>query len=85
MAAGLAVVISIVIGFIVRSSLIGKMSNIHSAMAAIDYLKKNTVKLKENRDTFLFMNVQRRPKGGNRRSSGGGHGGGGHGGGGGSF
>lgn len=85
MAAGLAVVISIVIGFIVRSSLIGKMSNIHSAMAAIDYLKKNTLKLKENRDTFLFMNVQRRPKGGNRRSSGGGHGGGGHGGGGGSF
>ena len=85
MAAGLAVVISIFIGVMVRSSLIGKMSNIHSAMAAIDYLKKNTVKLKENRDTFLFMNVQRRPKGGGNRRSGGGHGGGGHGGGGGSF
>ena len=85
MAAGLAVVISIFIGVMVRSSLIGSMSNIHSAQEAIDYLKKNTVKLKESRDTFLFMNVQRRPKGGNRRSSGGGHGGGGHGGGGGSF
>ena len=83
MAAGLAVVISIFIGVMVRSSLIGKMSNIHSAQEAIDYLKKNSVKLKESRDTFLFMNVQRRPKGGNRRS-GGGHGGG-HGGGGGSF
>lgn len=84
MAAGLAVVISIFIGVMVRSSLIGKMSNIHSAQEAIDYLKKNSVKLKESRDTFLFMNVQRRAKGGNRRS-GGGHGGGGHGGGGGSF
>lgn len=84
MAAGLAVVISIFIGVMVRSSLIGKMSNIRHAQAAIDYLKKNTVKLKESRDTFLFMNVRRRPKGGNRRS-GGGHGGGGHGGGGGSF
>ena len=79
-----AFIISIVIGFMVRSSLIGKMSNIHHAMAAIDYLQKNTVKLKENRDTFLFMNVQRRARGGNRRS-GGSHGGGGHGGGGGSF
>ena len=85
MAAGLAVVISIFIGVMVRSSLIGKMSNIHSAQEAIDYLKKNTVKLKESRDTFLFMNVQRRPKGGGNRRSSGGHGGGGHGGGGGSF
>ncbi len=80
----LAATMAIFFGVMIRSSLIGKMSNIHHAMAAIDYLKKNSVKLQESRDTFLFMNVQRRPKGGNRRSSGG-HGGGGHGGGGGSF
>ncbi len=86
MAAAFSVVISIFLGIMIRSSLIGKMSNIHHAMEAIDYLKKNTVKLTENRDTFLFMNVQRRPKGGGGRSRGsGGHGGGGHGGGGGSF
>lgn len=85
MAAAIAVVSSIVLGVFIRSSLIGSMSNIHHAMEAIDYLKKNTVKLTENRDTFLFMNVQRRPKssGGNR--SGGGSHGGSHGGGGGSF
>ena len=84
MAAGLAVVLSIFIGIMIRSSLIGKMSNIHHAQEAIDYLKKSTVKLTEARDTFLFMNVQRRARGGGR-SSGNSHGGGGHGGGGGSF
>ena len=79
-----AFILSIIIGVMVRSSLIGKMSNIRHAMAAIDYLQKNSVKLKENRDTFLFMNVQRRARGGGNRG-GGSHGGGGHGGGGGSF
>ena len=85
MAAAMSVVISIFLGITIRSSLIGKMANIHHAPEAIDYLKKNTVKLTENRDTFLFMNVQRRPKGGGNRRSGGSHGSGGHGGGGGSF
>lgn len=83
-AAVIAVVFSIFMGIMFRSSLIGKMSNIHHAMEAIDYLKKNTVKITENRDTFLFMNVKRRPRGGGGSRSGG-HGGGGHGGGGGSF
>ena len=86
MAAALAVVIGLLMGVAIRSWLIGSMSNIRHAMEAIDYLKRDTVKLTENRDTFLFMNVQRRAKGGGGRSSGGGsHGGGGHGGGGGSF
>ena len=85
MAAALAVVISLFAGIMIRSMLIGKMSNIRHAMEAIDYLKKNTVKLTENRDTFLFMNVQRRPRNSGNRRSGGSHGGGGHGGGGGSF
>lgn len=79
-AAGGAFVLAVIIGVFVRSSLIGSMSNIHHAMEAIDYLKKNTVKLKENRDTFLFMNVQRRPKGGGGKR-GSGHSGGGGGGG----
>lgn len=83
-AAVIAVVVSIFMGIVFRSSLIGKMSNIRHAMEAIDYLKKNTVKIKENRDTFLFMNVQRRPKSSGKSSRGGGHSGGG-GGGGGSF
>lgn len=85
-AAGMAVVVALFCGVIIRSSLIGSMSNIHHAMEAIDYLKKNTVRLTEKRDTFLFMNVKRRPRssGGSGRR-GGGHGGGGHGGGGGSF
>ena len=83
MAAGLAFVIAIFLGGMIRSMLIGSMSNIRHAPEALDYLKKNTVKIIENRDTFLFTNVKRRPTGGGNRSSGG-HSGG-HGGGGGSF
>lgn len=86
MAAMIAVGLAIFAGVMIRSMLIGSMSNIRHAMEAIDYLKKNTVKFTEARDTFLFMNVQRRAKssGGGRRG-GGSHGGGGHGGGGGGF
>ena len=85
-AAGGAVVIALFIGVMIRSSLIGSMSNVRHAMEAIDYLKKNTVKLIERRDTFLFMNIQRRRKSsGGGRSGGGGSHGSGHGGGGGSF
>lgn len=86
MAAVVAAATAIFLGVFIRSVLIGSMSNIHRAMAAIDYLKKKSVKITENRDTFLFMNVQRRAKssGGGKRSGGSGHSGG-FGGGGGSF
>ena len=73
MAAMAAVVISIFIGLMIRSSLIASMSNVRPAIEASEYLDKNTLQLTENRDTFLYMNVQRRPKS---------HGGGSHGGGG---
>ena len=88
MAAVMAVVIALFLGISIRSWLIGSMSNIRHAAQATDYLKRETVRFNEKRDTFLFMNVKRRPKGGSNRGggSGGGHGGGsGHGGGGGSF
>lgn len=85
MSAAIAVVTAIVLGVIIRSILIGSMSNIRHAMEAIDYLKKNTVKFTEDHDTFLFMTVKRRPRSsGGGGSRGGGHGGSG-GGGGGSF
>ena len=87
MAAMMAVVIAIVIAGFVRSSMIAAMSNVRTANEAIDYLDKNSVKLIESRDMFLFMNVTRQAKnrGGSRPSGGGSSGGGGHGGGGGSF
>ena len=85
-AAAMAVVIAMFIGVTIRSWLIDSMSNVHHVAEAIDYLKRQTVKFTEKRDTFLFMNVKRRPRGGGGSSGGGGsHGGGGHGGGGGSF
>ena len=85
MAAMMAVVIALFIGVTIRSWLIGSMSNVRHAAEAIDYLKRQTVKFTEKRDTFLFMNVKRRPRGGSGSSGGGSHGGGGHGVGGGSF
>ena len=85
MAAMMAVVVALFLGVMIRSSLIGSMSNVRHAMEAIDYLKRDTVKFREKRDTFLFMNVKRRPKSGGGSSGGSSHGGGGHGGGGGSF
>lgn len=85
MAAVIAVVTAVILGVFIRSVLIGSMSNVRHAMEAIDYLKKNTVNITENHDTFLFMHVKRRPKSsGGGGSRGGGHGGSG-GGGGGSF
>ena len=80
MAAIAAVVISIFIGTMIRSSLIASMSNVRPAIEASEYLDKSTLQLTENRDTFLYMNVQRRPKnhgGGGRNSGGGGSSGGG--------
>ena len=77
MAVGLAVIIAIFLGVMIRSILIGSMSNVRHATAASDYLKKNSVKIFDNHDTFLFMTVKRRAKSSNSSSSGGHRGGGG--------
>ena len=81
MALAAAVLIAIVLGFAVRSWLIGSMSNVRHAQEATDYLKRDSIKMTEQRDTYLFTNVSRRPKSSNK-SSGGGHSGGGSSGGG---
>ena len=83
MALAAAIILAIVIGFFIRSILIGSMSNVHHAMEATDYLKRDSVNIFERNDTYLFTNVSRRPKSsGNKnsggRSSGGGSSGGGH-------
>ena len=78
MAAVVAVIGGICFGMMVRSWLISGMSNVRHAAAAMDYLKRETVKFKLNRDTYLFTNVVRRPKpSGNGGGSRGGMGGGG--------
>jgi len=81
MALAAAIVIAIVLGFLVRSILIGSMSNVHHAQEAADYLKRDSVRFTEQRDTYLFTNVSRRPKSSNKSSSGGRSGGGSSGGG----
>ena len=82
MALAAAILIAIVLGFFVRSILIGSMSNVRHAQEAADYLKRDSVKFTEQRDTYLFTNVSRSPKSSNKSSAGGSRGGGGSSGGG---
>lgn len=82
-ALGLAILIAIIFGFGIRAWLIGSMSNVRHANEATDYLKRDSIRITENRDTYLYTNVSRQPKkrgssgGGGRRGSGGGSSGGG--------
>ena len=82
-AVGGALIVGLITMFMVRSSMIAAMSNVHQASEAGDYLIRNSVDIIDSRDMFLFTRVTRHPK--SRGRSGGGGGGGGHGGGGGSF
>ncbi len=75
-----AFILAIIAFFFIRSYLIGSMSNIRHAVQATDYLEKNSVKLTDTRDMFLFRNVRRSKKSKNNDSSGGHRGGGGGGG-----
>ncbi len=90
-AAVAAVIGGLIFGGVVRGRLISGMSNVRPEKAAMDYLKRETVKLLTNRDIYLFTNVVRRPKSSGNgaaargSSGGGGHGGSSGGGGGGSF
>ena len=82
MALMIAFVIAVIIGFLIRSWLIGSMSNVKSASEASDYLKRESVHLTEQRDTYLYTNVTRHQKSrssnsSSGRSSGGGSSGGG--------
>lgn len=81
-----AIVMAIFFGVAIRSWLIGSMSNVQHKAAASDYLKRDSIKLTTNRDTYLFTRTERRAKAqASRGNSGGGHGGSSGGGGGGSF
>ena len=82
MALMIAFVIAVIIGFLIRSWLIGSMSNVKFASEASDYLKRESVHLTEQRDTYLYTNVTRHQKSrssnsSSGRSSGGGSSGGG--------
>ena len=87
-AIGIAVILGIFFGVMVRSWLIGSMSNVHHEMEALDYLKRETVKFTRNKDTYLYTNVEKRPRASSNSHNshnGGGHSSGGGGGAGGSF
>lgn len=82
-AMGGAIVLAIFIGWFIRASLIASMSNVRHAAEAGNYLKRDSVKITESNDTYLFTNISRRPK--SKSSSSGGGSSGGSGGAGGKF
>ena len=85
MALMIAFVIAVIIGFLIRSWLIGSMSNVKFASEATNYLKRDSIRMTEERDTYLYTNVTRHQKSRGSNSSSGGRGGGGGSSGGGSF
>ena len=82
---GFSIIFSIVCGIMFRSSLIDSMSNVQPAISAADYLKRDSVKITEKSDKFLYKNVSRRTKSRSSSSSSHSSGGSSHGGSGGSF
>jgi len=85
-AAGIAAIISFLIGGSVKKSMVASMSNVTNAVAAGQYLKRETFNLIGQNDRYLYTHTTVVPKAKNRdddSSSSGGSGG--HGGGGGSF
>ena len=63
-----ALLIGLLGGYGVRSSLISSMSNVTPAARASEYLKEGSFELAESDDRFLFMNVTRTPKSKNNSS-----------------
>ena len=57
-----AVIISLIIGGIIRRCLINSMSNLHVAQAATDYLQRDSINITTEIDTYLFTNLSVIPK-----------------------
>ena len=53
-----AIVLAVGCGVAFRAYLIGKMSNVHKAVAADAYVDAGSFHLTDSRDTFVFMTVQ---------------------------
>lgn len=63
-----AIVVAVLGGWLVRSILISSMSNVMHAVEAGTYLKRESVRLTMENDTFLFTNVTRVAKSKSRDS-----------------
>lgn len=55
-------IISLIIGAIIRRYLIDSMTNVHVAQEAADYLKRDSVNITTIIDTYLFTNLSVIPK-----------------------
>ena len=55
-------IISLIIGGIIRRYLINSMSNLHVAQEATDYLQRDSINITTEIDTYLFTNLSVIPK-----------------------
>ena len=58
-------VLSVLIGYLFRSVLIDSMSNVKVAQEAQEYLKRDSINLTTEIDTYLYTNITVVPKGEN--------------------
>ena len=58
----ISLVVTVLGWFLIRSILIGQMSNVHTASGADEYLERDSIDLTEETDTYLYTDVKRRPK-----------------------
>jgi uncharacterized protein len=84
-AAGIAAIISFLLGGGVKKSMVASMSNVTNAVEAGQYLKRDTFNLLHSNDRYLYTHTSVVPKAKRESSSSSSGGTGGHGGGGGSF
>ena len=70
-AAGIALVIGLVIAFLIVSSMRAKLKTVALNRAAADYMKPGSMHLNQSNDMFLYRNVSRRARPKNNSSGGG--------------
>lgn len=58
----IAFFIALFFAYVFRQSLIDSMSNVHVAQEAQEYLKRDTVAITTNIDTYLFTSITAVPK-----------------------
>ncbi len=74
-----SIAIGLVVGLIVASSLKNQLKSVRGQVTATDYMRKDSMRLTDQQDLYLYSNVAKTPRvSENRTGSGGGHSGGSH-------
>lgn len=67
----IAIVVGLVVAFIITSIMKGQLKSVRFKAAATDYLKRDSMRITQSKDLFLYKNVSRRERPKESSSSGG--------------